>query len=314
MSSSQLCTKKLISVITVTYNNKLEIKSFLKSLFRQNIWRASFELELVIIDNNSTDCTKEIIKQTISNLSYFDHCLFIQNRANLGFSKAVNQGLKMSKGDFILLANPDIFFNREDTLLNLVSCLERSQAHIVGGLLTKVMSDVTVDKLKKSQIHGTFVRKPCFLTGIFEFTNLKKLLPENRFYKRFYYLNEDKPLNSRYVDAVSGALMLFKKHLLNEIGLFDEKFFLYLEDVDFCLRAKSAGFKVYFCNKAIAYHYGGASSKHKRGNVEYDEWVKARSLFFRKHSSYIGFCLLNVIFTIDNLLVRFFKKLCREEL
>lgn len=298
MSSINLFSK--IGIAIVTFNNEVEIKELLISLNSQTAWKNFLLNKIVIVDNNSFDNTVSQIlkvKKILKNIK--GKIIVKKNAKNYGFAKGVNQAISMLHSEeIIILINPDIKL-KKNTLLNLVLCLRF--ADIVGGQLLKMQS---ISRTNKDKTHGTFVRKPTFWTAIFEFTNIKKLWKNNPFYRHFYYLNENNRLSPRYVDAVSGALMALSREVLKATGQFDENFFLYLEDVDFCIRAKEKGFRILFCPHATAWHYGGASSKEKRGNIRYDAWIYSRRYFFKKHLSALLFFVVNLLFYLDELIIK----------
>jgi len=288
-----------VGIVIVTFNNEKEIEDLLLSLSFQSAWEHFVLDKILIIDNNSSDKTVSKILFLKKSLGSIRRKIkVIRNSENYGFAKGVNQGISLLNSGIIILINPDVKLQK-DTLRELIRCLHF--ADIVGGKLIKTKKQSVATS---QDIHGTFVRKPTFWTGVFEFTNIKKLWGNNPFYRKFYYLDEKNPYRPRYVDAVSGALMAFRRKVQKALDGFDENFFLYLEDVDFCIRAKKRGLKVFFCPKASAWHYGGASSKNQKGNIRYDAWVFSRRYFFKKHLSAFLFFLLNLLFYLDELIVQ----------
>jgi len=292
--------RETVSVVIITYNSSKEIANCLDS-FNQQVFSKAIRLsKLLIIDNNSTDETVEIVKRYQKKGARNKLVLRI-NPSNFGFAKAANQGIKRCPySSWILLLNPDTQFFGKHEIYNLIQCAKKGNAQIAGGLLYK----------KTGGIQNSFFRTPTFLTAIFEFINIKKIFPNNAFYKKFYYLDEKKypPTIPEYVQGVSGALMLIKQSVFHKIGFFDEKFFLYLEDVDFCIRARKAGIKIILCPKTKTLHIGGASSKHKRGKINYDAWIKSRKYFFKKNLSLFENLVLQPLFLVDEIAVWLLKK------
>jgi len=295
--------KQLLSIVIITYNNGEEISKCLDSL-KQQVFPKNISLsKLVIIDNNSSDETAETIKRYQKKWNKSE-LMFKVNPTNFGFAKAINQGIKfLPKKSWFLLLNPDIQFVTNYEIFHLIKCLEKKEAQVAGGLLYK----------NTGEIQNSFFRIPNFLTAIFEFVNIKKIWPNNPFYKKFYYLNEKEypPQTSKFVHGVSGSFMLVKPLTFDKIGLLDENFFLYLEDIDFCSRVKKAGLKIIFCPKAKAFHFGGASSKLKRGKISYKAWVNSRRYFFKKHLSLIENIALQPLFLADEIIVLLFSKFRR---
>ena len=293
--------RETVSVVIITYNNGKEIGNCLSSLNRQVFSKATSLSKILVIDNNSTDETVEIVKRYQKKGGRNKLILKI-NHSNFGFAKAANQGIKKCPcSSWILLLNPDTQFLGKHEIYNLIQCAKKSNAQIAGGLLYK----------KTGDIQNSFFRTPTLLTAIFEFINVKKIFPNNPFYKKFYYLDEKKyrPRLPKYVQGVSGALMLIKQSVFHKIGFFDEKFFLYLEDVDFCNRARKAGIKIILCPKTKTLHIEGASSKHKKGKINYDAWIKSRKYFFKKNLSLFENLVLQPLFLVDEIAVWLLKKI-----
>lgn len=282
----------LISIIIVSYNVKdklMKCLSRLKSAFEK--W------EVIIIDNDSCDNSVVAIRACFKEKITLE-----RNSKNVGFAKAVNQGIKLSNGNYILLLNPDTI----PSVAAIERLLDVAKKYHNVGIVGGVMLD---PKTKKKQ--RTYVSKPNFLTGIFEFTNLKKIFPNNIFYREFYYKNQ-KVKKIKDVWGVSGAFMLIKKDVIRKIGGMDEGFFMYLEDVDFCIRARKAGFRVLFYPKASIAHYAGSSSPNKY-RINVSAWRHSRRHFFKKHLSFIESCILNLFFLLDEIFVDIKHKICGEE-
>lgn len=283
MSSTQIKP----SVIILTYNSKGNIGKCLKSLENEK----SLIEEVIVVDNRSTDTTLAEIKKSriVTRL--------IVNERNTGFSKGVNKGIMQARGELVLILNPDTIIER-GAFQQLFKCLRSTKADIIGGKALKT----------DGGIHNTYVREPGLLTGIFDFTNLRKIVPSDYFHKVHYYLNNEFPTEEKEVDAVSGAFMMVKRGVFEEIGLFDENFFMYLEDVDFCSRAKKKGFKVVFCPMARVIHVGGASSNNK-DKINHMAWSNSRKYYFKKHFSKIQNTIVQPLFIIDDVLTRIWQRL-----
>ena len=274
--------QKSLSIIIISYNCKDFLISCLNSIKK---WQPNYETEIIVVDNNSRDDTVKVIKKLkIKNLK------IIKNNRNYGFSKAVNKGIKNSLGERVLLLNPDTIIVK-DAINKLVSfSFNKKKNGILGG---------KVFKFSKSEIQRTYFNKIDIFTSLFEFTNLKKLFPNNTYHKKFFYigLNENK---IRSVYGVSGGFMLINKKVFDQIGFFDENFFLYLEDIDFCCRAKVKKIEILYYPKAIIKHFGGASSKKSKYKINVKAWRNSRNYFFKKHFSKIKASILLTIFFIED--------------
>lgn len=274
---------KVLSVIIVTYNSEKYIGKCIESLFRY--WPKSLKKQIIVIDNASKDSTVENLKK-ISNIEFY------KNTKNLGFAKAVNQAIDKAKGDYVLLLNPDTEI-MSNSLRNLVQCLDKNKCGIVGGASFK----------NNGEQHGTYVREPHLMIGLFDFSNLQKLFPENKWHRSFYYSELKNVSKDIEVDAVGGGFMLIDKSVLREVGYFDERFFMYLEDIDFCVRARKQGYKVYYCPNSKISHIGGASSDNKE-HINFEAWVDSRKYYYKKHGSIFDNIILQPAYLIDELLMR----------
>ncbi len=271
-----------LSIIIVTYNVREHLIKCLKSIIK---WWPRCPTEIILVDNNSKDGTLEAIqKLKIRNLK------LIKNKENIGFSKAINIGIKKSKGNFFLLLNPDTVILKNSINKLVKFALENPGIGIIGGKTLKI---------GKKEIHRTYFNKVNFLTALFEFTNLKKIFPNNVFYRNFYYVDEDEN-EMRNVCGVSGGFMLIKKLIIKKIGYLEEKFFLYLEDVDFCLRAKKKGIKIVYYPEPTIKHHFGASSEYSKYRINVKAWRNSRKVFFRKHFGLFWGNILRLIFIVED--------------
>lgn len=229
-----------LSIIIVSHNTKELLKNCINSVIRntQNI-----EYEIIVVDNASSDGSIEMLKKEFPRVS------IITNRENLGFAKANNKGIKVAKGENILLLN-------SDTLI-LGNCLQKilkfakstSDAGVIG---CKVLN---ADKTLQYSCY----RAPNFLTELLFFTKgiIKGFWDPFTLYKYMKYWDHN---SIRKVDCVSGAFLFVKRQVLEKIGMLDENFFMYYEDAEFCRRVrKKTDFKVYYYPEAEITHLKGMS-------------------------------------------------------
>lgn len=275
-----------ISVVILSYNSEKWIGRCLSSL-TNNERKIK---EIIVVDNHSSDRTTEEVKK-------FENVRLISNKKNIGFSGGVNVGIKKARGDKILILNPDTMVNI-GSIKKLGECMIFYGADIAGGKLSKRNNDT----------HNSFVRAPDILTGLFDFTNLRKIIPFDLFHKYHYYLNDKYPSKSKEVDAVSGAFMMVNKKVFAKVGLFDERFFMYLEDIDFCLRARQLGYKVIFCPESEIFHEGGASSDNI-DKINHTAWSDSRKYYFSKHFTVFVNTIIQPIFILDDLLTVLWRKI-----
>ncbi len=254
-----------LSIIIVNYNVKAFLQNCLLSIFKAV---EKISSEIIVIDNASDDGSVEIIKKN------FPQVKLIESKTNLGFSKANNIGLKIARGKYICLINPDTIVE-EDTFLEMIRFMESHP-------------DVGLAGCKILNPDGTFqlACRRSFPTPWVAFTKvfgLSKLFPGSKIFARYNltYLDENQ---SYEVDAVSGSFMFLRKDVYEKIGGLDETFFMYGEDLDYCYRVKQAGYKVFYFHSTKIIHFKGESTK--RSNIdELKHFYDAMRLFVRKHFS-----------------------------
>jgi GT2 family glycosyltransferase len=239
--------KPVLSIVIVSWNVREDLRECLQSLLREEGSRLeSGEIEIIIVDNASTDGTAEMV-----NLE-FPRVKLLVNSQNLGYTKANNIGINHSRGKYILLLNPDTIVH-QGALQALIDCAEsHPEAGIIGAKLLN--PDGSVQRSARSF--------PDIGAGLFRNTFLGRLFPNNPFVRR-YLLVDFGYDEVREVDWVSGAAMLVRRDLIERIGGLDERFWAYCEDVDLCWRAWQAGYKVLFCPNAVITHKVGRSSDQR---------------------------------------------------
>ena len=288
--------KRSISIIIVTFNSEKYIERCLSSIL--NSVPDDIAIKIIVIDNNSIDSSVSRIKK----LAHLDHRIILfQNHKNLGFSRAVNMGILFDKqSDYVLLLNPDTISN-EQTIKNLLSCATENEAGIIGGS--------TYDD--KGNQNGSYFRIPNIFVGIFDFTNFRKLINNEYWHNYFYYIGTEITKKSCFpVDVVTGGFMLISRNTIDKIGLFDQRFFMYLEDVDYCLRAKKLGIRVFHSNRSKIIHFAGRSSNNK-DRIRHSSWLISRKLYYLKNFGILQNMIIQPIFLVDDLFIlikKFFSK------
>ncbi len=233
----------ILSVIIVTWNVREDLRECLRSLFDNS---GAVPMEVIVVDNASQDGTAEMVR------TEFPQVHLIVNAQNLGYTKANNQGIQASRGKYVLLLNPDTVV-LPGAIEALVAFAEsHPEAGIIGPKL--VNPDGSIQRSARSL--------PDLGAGLFRNTPLGRLFPNNPFVRR-YLLTDFGYDQVREVGWVSGAAMLIRREVLDKIGLLDERFWAYCEDVDLCWRAWQAGFKVVFNPSATIIHKIGRSSDQR---------------------------------------------------
>jgi GT2 family glycosyltransferase len=253
----------LLSVVIVNYNVKYFLEQCLYSVQKSS---AGLDVEIFIIDNNSTDGSLDYL------VPKFPGIKFIANDSNRGFARACNEGLARAKGEYILFLNPDTII-AEDSLKKSIAFFK---THQDCGALGVKMIDGSGRFLKESK--RSF---PSPFTSLFKLFGLSVLFPHSKTFSRYHLGHLDKD-NDHEVDVLAGAFMMVKKEVLNKVGGFDETFFMYGEDVDLSYRIQKAGFKNYYFAGTTIIHFKGESTK--RGSLNYVRmFYNAMSIFVRKH-------------------------------
>lgn len=271
-----------LSIIIVNWNVKKYLLECIRSIL-QNISNVSFEI--IVVDNNSTDDSVREIKDTYPNVS------IIENISNLGFAKANNIGARASKGRYILLLNPDtiVFPMTIEYLVNYLDCHQDVGA--VGGKIV----------CPESNFIGGARHFPSLLTEFIDHLRLSSFFPHNKFFG-FYNLKYWDYNDNRDVDVLSGACIMTRKQIVNEIGLFDESFFMYGEDIDLCFKIKKAGWRIVFVEKAKIIHYGEKSAEQTlNGEMEIESLWSKYYYFKKNHGGCYAFAYrLAMIFVYFN--------------
>ena len=260
----------MLSVIIVNYNVKFYLEQCLESVRRAS---KGLQVETFVVDNLSTDGSVAYLRER------FPEVTFIENRENVGFARANNQAIRQSKGRYVLLLNPDTFVG-EDTLARMVEFME---AHPEAGGAGAYMlnADGTFAPESRRGLPTPFVAF-CKMSG------LTKLFPKSRLLGRYYmgYLDANE-VNE--IEAISGACMMLRREALDKVGLLDEDFFMYGEDIDLSYRVLKGGYKNYFIPTRML-HYKGESTAKNSYRYAYT-FYQAMRLFFRKHYGHYSFII-----------------------
>ena len=251
-----------LSISVINWNTRDLLEECLKSIY-SNIYKVSFEVW--VVDNGSSDGSREMIK------TEFPQVRFIENKDNLGFARANNQAIKRSSGKYELLLNPDTLI-RESALEAMVSFMEANAR--VGICGCRLLNE-------DGSVQPSCGKFPDLFTIFLHMTKLNYLYPGNRFSRRFMGAGLDGG-GAEEVDWATGACLLVRHQAMEEIGLLDERFFMYCEDLDWCRRMKDAGWKVYCLPQAEVVHY--RSRSYEEGSLRiFLEGYKSWFIYLRKH-------------------------------
>ena len=252
-----------LSIIIVNYNVKYFLQQCLQSV-RKAV--SGMEAEVFVVDNTSSDGSVEMVK------SLFPEVQLIVNTVNAGFSKANNQAIRKSTGEYVLLLNPDTVVE-EDTFRKVCAFMDE---HPEAGGLGVYMIDGKGNFLPESK-RGL----PTPAVAFYKIFGLSALFPKSKTFGRYHlgYLDKEK---THAVDVLSGAFMLMRRETLDKTGLLDEDYFMYGEDIDLSYRITRAGYKNYYFPGTRIIHYKGESTKKSSVNYVF-VFYKAMVIFARKH-------------------------------
>ena len=254
-----------LSVVIVNYN----VEHFLEQcLFSVRKALKTVEGEVFVVDNNSVDGSLKMLREKFPDIK------LIANKQNLGFSRANNQAIRQSQGEYVLLLNPDTVVE-DDTFSKVVAFMD---AHPDAGGLGVNMVDGRGKFLPESK-RGL----PTPLTSFYKIFGLSRLFPHSKRFSR-YHLGHLDQFETNEVDVLAGAFMLIRRKVLDEIGLLDEAFFMYGEDIDLSYRITLAGYKNYYFPETRIIHYKGESTKKSSVNYVF-VFYNAMIIFARKHFS-----------------------------
>lgn len=254
-----------LSVIIVNYNVKHFLEQCLCSV-QKAINISNIDAEIIVIDNHSGDNSLNYLKP------FFPCIKFIGNTENRGFTKACNQGFKSSTGKYILFLNPDTIVP-EDCFAKCIFFLDtHSEAGAVG--------------VKMLDGHGRFLKEskrafPSPVTSLFKLFGLAGIFPKSKTFSKYHlgYLDVNE---NHEVDVLAGAYMMVRRNVFDELGGFDEIFFMYGEDIDLSYRIQKLGYKNYYLAETSILHFKGESTR--KGSLNYVRmFYKAMSVFVSRH-------------------------------
>jgi GT2 family glycosyltransferase len=277
-----MCNNIKVSIIIVSYNTCDLVAACIRSVI---LFEKDVEYEIIIVDNNSSDNT------VVKTQNDFPSVRIIALKGNLGFAAANNIGIKHSRGEYLLFLNPDTLLS-EPVLNVMMEFLESHNNAIMVGC--KILNP-----------DGSFQR------SFFPFTSLfyvfwisffiEKIVPITKVQNK-WRIGIIQPTMSVLVDRLLGAFMVIRRSSIDEIGYFDESFFMYSEEEDLCFRIKQNGGLVWYNPDVSIIHFGGQSTQ----NNMYSSVVnanKSRFYFIRKHHK-IGYRIIFSLFWILGIIMR----------
>lgn len=285
-----------LSIVIVNYNVKYFLEQCLHSVLKAC---GELEAEILVVDNNSVDGSVQMIRKK------FPEVHLIENKENKGFSKANNQAIRKSHGEYVLLLNPDTLVE-DDTLTKIVQFMDQHPES--GGLGVKMLDGK--GKFLPESKRGL----PSPSVAFFKIFGLSRLFPKSHLFGKYHlsYLDKDQ---IHEIDILAGAFMLLRKKVLDKIGLLDEEFFMYGEDIDLSYRITQAGYKNIYYPEARIIHYKGESTRKSSMNYVF-MFYNAMIIFAKKHFSQKNARSFSILINIAiyfrafiSILIRFFSRI-----
>lgn len=259
-----------LSVVIVNYNVKHYLDQCIQSVLRA---LKNIDSEVIVVDNDSHDGSVDYIR------ALYPEVLVISNYCNLGFSKANNVAIRRARGEYILLLNPDTFV-AEDTIDNVLRFMD---SHPFAGGAGVMMHNVDGTIAMESR-RGL----PSPMTAFYKIVGLCKRYPTSHRFGKYYmgYLPWDSP---QQIEVISGAFMMLRRRAIDEVGMLDEDYFMYGEDIDLSYRLLKGGWENWYLPYPILHYKGESTQKTSFRYVHV--FYNAMLIFLRKHYSHLGIAL-----------------------
>lgn len=273
-----------LSIITVPFKCKDALDITLEAVYNS---RTQYKYEYIILDNDSQDGTIELVNEKyLSDPIIAAKTTLIENGLNLGFGKANNIGMKMAKGDYILLLNSDTKVDPDNLEIMMNFMKSRPEVGMATCKLIKVNGKIDLASRRS---------EPDLIKSFFRLFGFQYLFPS--IFGGYNVLNKDPSMESE-IEACSGAYMIISRACYEQVGGFDEQFFMYGEDLDLCHRVRDAGFKIWWYPKTTCIHFRGQSSKktpqamlyafHETMWIYYKKWYSKKYLHLMDPIVYMG--------------------------
>lgn len=266
-----------LSVIIVNYNVKYYLDQCIRSVLRAFVWMNT-PAEIIVVDNHSADGSVDYLEKRYPQMLY-PMVRFVRSAHNLGFARANNIAIRQSRGEYVLLLNPDTIVG-EDALKASVDFMD---VHEDAGAVGVRMLGAQGRRAMESR-RGL----PTPMVSFFKMLGFCNRWPHHRLFGKYYmgYLPWDEPSQ---IEVVSGAYCMLRRKALDEVGLLDEDFFMYGEDIDLSYRVLKGGYHNYYLPVDILHYKGESTQKSSFRYVHV--FYEAMLIFFRKHYSGMTFLL-----------------------
>ncbi|MEK7572915.1 MAG: glycosyltransferase family 2 protein [Patescibacteria group bacterium] len=263
-----------LSIVICNYNTQEILQNTLSSIYK---FTRNINFEIIVVDDGSTDNSVGMVKK------YFPYVRIIKNYMNLGYSKSANKGTKISRGRYVLHLNSDVVFTKKTSLEKILEFMNKSPHIGISGCKI-ITNNGDLDLPCRHSI-------PSLLNSFFQMFSMYRLFPKIK--STNYYMTYF-PVNQITKVGGLGAFMIIRKDVIRKIGYLDERFFIYCEDTDYCIRTIKAGWDIYYYPKiAVKHMQGGTTNQLKMKSLLL--FHKSILLYYKKHFSQKNFFLLNLI-------------------
>lgn len=254
---------QLISIVIVTWNSSATIEKCLRS------FEASSKVEITVVDNNSSDNTVALVEK-------FPWLKLVKNKVNQGFGQAINLGIESNQHEFVFLLNPDTEVEKGTPELLKKYLLKHQQVGVVGPKLLN----------GDGSVQGEIALFPTLLSQVLILLRLHRFGLSNLVYPKLDYSK------TQEVEHLMGAALLIRRSVFEEVGGFDEKFFLWFEETDLLKRIQEKGYKIMYYPEATVTHLVGQSTKQLNFLKKQTIWNKSLLYYFKKRKDWITILLL----------------------
>ncbi|MCF8069619.1 MAG: glycosyltransferase family 2 protein [Desulfobacterales bacterium] len=254
-----------VSVVLVSFHTGPVLFKAVSSVLNQ-----SEICQVILVDNGNPDTALNELSQCFASDTRFE---LLTGHGNIGFAGGCNLGVESVKGEFLLLLNPDCIIPDNDSICSLIDTANNLEGDCL--LAPRLLNpDQTEQQGGRREILTPWL---AFVEG----TKLYKLFPNHPYFKRFNMHNQPLPTEVTEIPVTSGACMLLRTSLYRSLGGMDEGFFLHVEDIDFCMRFRKAGGRIFFCPHIPVIHTLSSSQVSER----FVEWHKVKGFrrYFKKH-------------------------------
>lgn len=258
--------KTKLSIIILSYNTRDLLKQTLASIPQHSDW------EIIVVDNASRDDSVAMVKRD------FPQVKLMLNQKNVGFAAGNNQAIQLAQGDYLLLLNSDTIV-QNNALENMLKKIEQDKT--IGAMTPKVI-------LPNGAIDLACHRgMPTPWRAFTYFSKLEQFFPGLKVFGGYHLTHEDFNVTHE-VEAVSGVAMMVRREVIEQVGLLDERFFFYAEDLDWCLRIRQAGWKIVYFPDSVIIHFKSQSGKKNKLDKQKEKIAKAyfydtMQQFYDKH-------------------------------